>query len=137
MYKLEKKLNQLLRYAIVGFLSNLVSYLFYLFITYIGTSPKITMSVLYGIGATISFFGNRTFTFSHNGSLFGLSVRYIIVYFFGYLINLITLIIFVDKFMYPHQYVQAVAIFVVAGFLFISLKLFVFTNLNMLKDDRL
>ena len=129
--------KQLTRYAFVGIVSNLVGYLVYFLVTYLGATPKITMTLLYGVGAAIGYFGNRNFTFSHTGSLFGSSVRYFIAHFFGYVINLAILIIFVDHFIYPHQWVQAVAIFVVAVFLFIAFKFFVFKNLNALNVDRL
>ena len=95
------------------------------------------MSVLYGVGAASGYIGNRNFTFEHQGTLLGLGVRYLLAHFFGYFMNLALLFIFVDQFMYPHQLVQAVATFVVAGFLFIAFKFFVFTNLNVLNVDRL
>ena len=129
--------KQLTRYAFVGIVSNLAGYLVYLLVTYLGATPKITMTLLYGMGATIGYIGNRNFTFSHKGSLLGSGVRYFIAHFFGYFINLVILVIFVDYFMYPHQWVQVFAIFVVAGFLFIAFKFFVFTNLDVLNVDRL
>jgi putative flippase GtrA len=128
---------QLSRYAFVGIVSNLTGYLVYLLVTYLGVAPKITMTLLYGVGATIGYIGNRNFTFTHKGSLLGSGARYLVAHFFGYFINLALLIIFVDQFGYAHQWVQAVAIFVVACFLFIAFKFFVFTNLNALNVDRL
>ena len=44
----------------------------------------------------------------------------------GYLMNLAILFVFVDKMGFAHQWVQAVAIFVVAGYLFLAFKFFVF-----------
>ncbi len=129
--------KQLFRYAFVGILSNLTGYLVYLLITYLGVTPKITMTLLYGVGCTIGYIGNRNFTFSHKGSLLDSSARYFIAHFFGYFINLIILIIFVDHFMYPHQLIQIVAVFVVASFLFTAFKFFVFTDLNASNVDRL
>ncbi len=124
--KTQGSFKQLARYAIIGAVSNLSGYLVYLLVTYLGVMPKITMTLLYGAGATIGYIGNRNFTFVHKGSLLGSGVRYFIAHFFGYFVNLIILIIFVDQFGYAHQWVQAVAIFVVAGFLFIAFKFFVF-----------
>lgn len=135
--KIRGSFKQLTRYAFVGIVSNLAGYLVYFMATYLGSTPKITMTILYGVGAAIGYFGNRDFTFAHKGSFLGSSVRYLIAHFFGYFINLIILLIFVDHIGYAHQWVQAVAIFVVAGFLFIAFKLFVFTNLNALNVDRL
>jgi putative flippase GtrA len=128
--KTQGSFKQLARYAFVGIVSNLAGYLVYLLVTYLGATPKITMTLLYGVGATIGYIGNRNFTFSHKGSLLGSSVRYFIAHFFGYFINLVILIIFVDKFGYAHQWVQAIAIFVVAGFLFLAFRYFVFTDPN-------
>ena len=128
--KTQLSYKQLVRYILVGIVSNSIGYLAYLLITYLGATPKITMSILYGIGATIGYIGNRKFTFSHRGSLLGSSIRYFIAYFFGYFINLIILIIFVDSFMYPHHCVQAIAIIIVATFLFLANKIFVFPVVN-------
>ena len=122
--------EQLTRYAFVGIVSNLFGYLVYLLITYFWATPKITMTLLYGVGAAIGYIGNRNLTFAHKGSLLGSGVRYFMAHCFGYCINLALLIIFVDKFGYAHQWVQAIAIFVVAGFLFLAFKYFVFTDPN-------
>jgi hypothetical protein len=135
--KTQGSFKQLTLYTFVGIVNNLAGYLVYLFVTYFGAMPKIIITLLYGVDATIVYFGNRNFTLSHKGSLLGSSVSYFIAHFFGYFINFVTLIIFVNYFMYPHQWVQAVAIFVVACFLFIAFKFFVFTNLNVLNADRL
>ncbi len=121
-----KSAIQLFRYGLVGVASNLVGYMVYLLITYLGATPKITMSLLYGVGATIGFWGNRKLTFAYRGSLLGTGVRYIVAHSFGYFINLTILIVMVDKLGYAHQWVQAIAVFVVAAFLFLSFKFFVF-----------
>lgn len=128
---------QLTRYAFVGIVSNLAGYLVYLLVTYLGATPKLTMTLLYGAGAAIGYVGNRKLTFAHKGSLLGSGIRYFMAHCFGYCINLAILIIFIDKFGYAHQWVQAIAIFVVAGFLFIALRLFVFTDMNASNVDRL
>jgi putative flippase GtrA len=128
---------QLTRYAFVGIVNNLAGYLVYLLVTYLGVKPKLTMTLLYGIGAAIGYIGNRNLTFAHKGSLLGSGIRYFITHCVGYFINLAILIIFVDKIGYPHQWIQGIAIFVVASFLFIALKFFVFTDLNASNVDRL
>ena len=127
--------SQLTRYAFVGLMSNLAGYLVYLLVTYFGGTPKITMSLLYVVGATIGYIGNRNFTFTHKGSLLGSSARYFIAHSFGYSINIAILIIFVDRYGYAHQWIQAIAIFVVASFLFIAFKFFVFTDKNASNVD--
>jgi putative flippase GtrA len=126
IFKTRESVTQLFRYALVGLFSNVAGYLVYLALTYLGGTPKLTMTFLYGVGAAVSFFGNRSLTFEHQGSILGAGVRFGMVHCIGYLLNLSMLIVFVDKLGYPHQWVQGVAIFVVAAFLFLAFKVFVF-----------
>lgn len=135
--KTRGSLAQLTRYAFVGIVSNSAGYLVYLLFTYLGATPKLTMTLLYGVGAAVGYIGNRNLTFAHQGNLFGSGLRYLMAHCFGYCFNLVILIVFVDKFGYVHQWVQAVAIFVVAGFLFIAFKIFVFRDSNASKVGRL
>jgi putative flippase GtrA len=128
--KTRKSISQLFRYALVGFLSNVAGYLVYLALTYIGGTPKVIMTVLYVVGAAVGFFGNRNLTFEYEGSIMRAGGRYIIAHGAGYTINLSILILFVDKLGYAHQWVQAVAIFIVAAFLFLAFKVFVFPVTN-------
>ena len=118
--------KQLFRYGLVGIVSNLSGYLLFLLITYWDVEPKIAMTLLYVVGATIGFIGNRKWAFAHSGTLLEAGARYFIAHMFGYLINFLILLMFVDKLGYSHQWVQAGAIFVVAGFLFVAFKYFVF-----------
>ena len=120
--------GQFFRYALVGVFSNVTGYILYLLVTWLGVSPKIAMTALYSIGAIIGFIGNRQWTFSHQGGLFSCFTRYWFVHAVGYVMNLLILIIFVDHYDYNHQWVQAVAIIVVACFLFMMFKFFVFSN---------
>ncbi|MBF0460467.1 MAG: GtrA family protein [Magnetococcales bacterium] len=134
--QIRKSVTQLAHYFVVGILSNSVGYLMYLSATYLGATPKITMTLLYGVGAAIGFVGNRNLTFSYKGSLIRSGIRYIIVHCVGYVINLVILIVLVDRLGYPHQWIQAMAIFVVAGFLFLAFKFFVFTSVNISNTEK-
>lgn len=118
--------RQIARYIIIGLLSNAAGYSIYLFLTHFGLPPKIAMTLLYITTAALSFFGNQKITFSYSGKLLGASIRYVTVQATGYLINLAILMVFVDQLGYNHKIVQAIAIFIVACYLFVSLKLFVF-----------
>jgi len=110
----------------VGVTTNLALYLFYLLVTYLGTEPKMAMTISYIVGAVLGFIGHRTWTFMHKGALLGSSIRYIVAHVSGYLINFLVLLTFVDTLGYAHQWVQAAAIIVVAIFLFIAFRYFVF-----------
>lgn len=117
---------QLIRYGLVGLVSNLTIYFVYLLLAYRGIEPKMAMTLMYIIGALIGFVGNRKWTFTHRGSSFLAATRYAISHLLGYFLNYSILFILVDQLGYAHQWVQAAAIIIVAGFLFIVFKYFVF-----------
>lgn len=118
--------QQILRYALVGITVNLAGYLVYLLVTWLGVQPKSAMTSLYLLVVIAGFFGNRKLTFAHEGGMLGSGTRYALAHCAGYAINLSALVIFVDILGFPHQLVQACAVFLVAGFLFFAFKFFVF-----------
>jgi putative flippase GtrA len=123
-----ESMRQLIRYGLVGAASNAAIYFVYLLITYIGVAPKTAMTLVYIIGGCIGFIGNRKWTFAHRGGASRAAFGYVLAHLFGYLLNFLILFTFVDRLGYAHQWVQAAAILIVAGFLFILFKLFVFKD---------
>ena len=121
-------MRQLIRYGVIGVASNIATYLAYLLITFLGMEAKVAMTIVYLSGASIGFFGNRKWTFDHQGVASHAALRYMLAHAFGYLINLLLLYGFVDRMGYAHQWVQAAAIFIVAGFLFLIFKYWVFNE---------
>ncbi|MDO9213372.1 MAG: GtrA family protein [Methylococcales bacterium] len=117
---------ELIRYGLVGVASNATIYCVYLLITYLGVEPKAAMTLVYILGASIGFIGNRKWTFAHQGNATSAAIRYVLAHSFGYVLNFLILYTFVDHLSYAHQWVQAAAIIIVAGFLFIVFKYFVF-----------
>jgi putative flippase GtrA len=92
----------------------------------VGIEPKIAMNVVYIIGASIGFIGNRKWTFAHQGNATSVALRYMLAHLLGYLLNILILFILVDHLGYAHQGVQTLAIIIVAGFLSVVFKYFVF-----------
>ncbi|MGC7405613.1 GtrA family protein [Pandoraea pneumonica] len=123
-------IRPILRYAIVGIACNAIGYTAYLVLTWLGVPFKLAMSVLYVLGICISFLGNRNWAFEHRGNVAGTALRFGLAHAAGYLLNLALLTLFVDRLGYPHQWVQAAAIFVVGGFLFVVFKCFVFRHVQ-------
>lgn len=119
---------QLIRYGLVGLASNAAIYFIYLLITYLGMEAKSAMTLVYVLGATIGFVGNRKWTFAHRGDSSSAALRYVLAHLCGYLMNFLILYLFVDRLGYAHQWVQAAAIVIVAGFLFVVFKYFVFNE---------
>ncbi|RON92248.1 GtrA family protein [Pseudomonas fluorescens] len=119
-------LAQLLRYGLVGGAVNLGGYLLFLLITWLGMEPKVAMTVLYVVGASVGFWSNRNWTFGHRGRIGGPAIKYFGAHACGYLLNYVILSVFADHLHFPYRVVQAVAILVVAGFLFVTFKFLVF-----------
>jgi putative flippase GtrA len=118
--------KQILRYGIVGVLSNSTLYIAYLVLTHSGMEAKKAMSLLYLIGLCVSFLGNRKWTFAHQGNMKATVTKYLLSHASAYALNFLILFVFVDRFGYAHQWVQFISIFVIAGYLFILFKFFVF-----------
>lgn len=121
-----QKINQFIRYVFVGMASNAFGYIAYLLLTHFLFTPIVAVTVVYLLIASLSFLGNRKITFTHEVGMMWAGVRYIFAQLLGYGINLGMLIVFVDICGYDHRLVQAAAVVVVAGYLFISLKYCVF-----------
>ena len=121
-----KTWRQVFIYVFFGALINGLGYALYLFLTYFWGTPKLTITALYFVGASIGFFVNRRFTFRHDGDISFAGARYLLAHVAGYLLNLVLLLLFVDLLNFPHQIVQAIAVVVVAIFLFVVLRVFVF-----------
>lgn len=118
--------GQLLRYAVVGLVSNGFLYLSYLLLTKIGMGSKLAMTLLYALGVAQTFFFNKRWTFKHKGAQTTAFVRYCVAYGIGYLFNLLGLLLLVDQFGYPHEIVQGSLILSTAVLLFLLQKLWVF-----------
>jgi putative flippase GtrA len=121
-------IRQILRYGLIGLLSNASGYVLYLLLTHLGLTPTRAMTSLYLVAATLGFVGNRQWTFADQGSIHASAARYTLAHLLGYAINLAMLRILVDHYGYPHQAVQALAVFVVAFYLFIVFRTLVFTR---------
>jgi len=112
---------KVIRFAVVGFISNLVRYVVFLGLTIIGLGYKIAMSILYFVGVLQTFVCNKKWTFRHHVHLMVTLMRYISIYAFGYLINLIVM---VDNLGYSPM--REPGVLVLAVLLFVLQKAWVF-----------
>lgn len=120
--------RQLLRFGMVGLATNAAGYLVYLLVTSLGAPPKAAMTVLYAVGASLGFFGNRRYTFRHEGTALSTGWRYLLAHGCGYLLNLAIQLLVADHLGYPHELAQGLAVFVVAAFLFAAFRFVVFAQ---------
>ena len=123
---MKASLGQLVRYGIVGVLSNAIGFLLYLAMTAAGMEPKLAMTLLYAIGVAQTFYFNKRWSFRYGETQRPAFVRYCVSYALGYVINLIALWVLVDNLGYPHQIVQGALVLSLAVLLFVLQKFWVF-----------
>lgn len=122
---MSRLLSQAAKYIIVGLSTNALGYLLYLLLT-LALPPVASMFIAYASSAVASFLANKTYTFTYRGSLSKAGIRYIFVLCLGLVLNAAVLVIFALQLEFPHQLVQGAAIVIVAVFMFLASKYFVF-----------
>jgi len=121
-------IGQLIRYGIVGVISNAVGFILYLLLTEFGVEHKLAMTLLYAVGVAQSFIFNKRWSFRHGGTHGPAFVRYCTAYGIGYLINLAVLFVLVDQLGFRHQIVQGAMVITLAALLFLLQKFWVFRS---------
>lgn len=119
-------LQKIIRFIMVGLFSNSIGYGVYLLITWLGVPYKIAMTLLYCVGVTMSYIGNRKFTFASTQQVRLTLIKFIVAYAIGYALQYTILHILVVEFLIFHAYAQLCGSIVVAIYLFNMLRFFVF-----------
>ena len=123
---------ELLRYAQVGILLNTSTYLLYLLLTSLSMVPLSALFITYPVGYLAGFFAHKNHTFrfivkSNVGHKIGI---YIFIQLLGLVFNIICLNTFITLVGIPHQLAQLISLPLVACFLFVLMKTFVFNSNN-------
>ncbi len=121
-------LTQFIRFSIVGFVASVLCFSLYLLFTHFGAAPKLVMSLLYFFNMAICFVCNWRWVFANNQHFLNASGKYFFTQLIGYVLNLMALEIIADLLGYPHQLAQALGMIIVAAFLFIAFKFYVFPS---------
>ena len=117
----------MIRYGVVGVLNNLLAYVIYLALTWSWLEPKLAVTLLYPIGAMTAYVGHARYAFAYQGKHSYSVLRYIVAHLVGYAIDVSLLYVFTDRLGFPHQAVQASAVVIVGGVLYLLFKYWVFT----------
>lgn len=127
-YTNKQEILQFARCILIGLISNSIAFCIFLFLTYNGMEHKIAMSLLYFLNLSIGFFGNFSWVFSTDNSIWIVGSKFLFAHLLGYSMNFLILFIFVDQFGYSHKWVQLGAIILIAFFFLIIFKYFVFKD---------
>lgn len=118
--------KEFIRYAIVGAVTNVSGFLLYVLLTTLGVTPILTISLFYPIHIGSAFYLNKKWSFSHEGRISALAIRYLISYIGCYILNVAALKYFDGYLGFSHVTVQAVAVLIIIPLLFVTQKLWVF-----------
>lgn len=121
-----KLIKQMIRFGVVGLMSNVLLYVLYLFFTVMGMGHKTAMTLLFVAGTLQTFVFNKHWTFEHQGIVRASFAKYLLTYFFAYILNLAALFFFADQLGYEHQIVQGLMIVFIAVVLFILQRYWIF-----------
>lgn len=111
---------------LVGIGANASLYGFYLLLTANAVPPKTAMTIAYVLGTALTFTFNRLWTFEQRSDAAASLARYVTVYMMGYVVNFAVLAFLVDRMGYRHEYVQACMVVLLAFFIFVLQKFWVF-----------
>lgn len=87
------------------------------------------MTGLYDLGVAQTFYFNLNWCFGHQGSIPKAFTSYLVIYGFGFLLNIFALCLFVNRLGFRHQIVQGTMIIVLAIILFSLQKFPVFRKI--------
>ncbi len=110
------------RFIFVGILNTIVGYGAYFILLYLNIYYIFALLISSVIGITHSFIWNKKWTFKSKGDVRRESLRFISVYGMAFLINLVILALFVEKFMFDPKIAQIFALCIVTMISFFGHK---------------
>jgi len=121
--------GKLIRYGIVGAISNGLLYLLYVGLTLLlSLAPLLASTIVFAIGIGVTYIGNALWAFdrpkSHGYSL----PRYVLTYFSGFCVQIGVLSGLISVFGMPHLIAQLIGMGAAAVTIFLLLNLWVFRN---------
>jgi hypothetical protein len=94
------------------------------------------MTVLYALGVLQTFLFNKRWSFGDRGPKGVALLRYSVAYASGYALNYAMLAVFVDVLRLRHEYVQGVTVLLVAIYLIVLLRIWVFRGSGLALETR-
>ncbi|MHC8311052.1 GtrA family protein [Pseudomonas sp. GT1P32] len=124
-------LLQFIKYYLVGALVNAGGYAAFLILIHQKIEAKLAASILYVIGALISFWLNRKLVFDSTIHIRTSLLRLLIMLMAGYVLNILMLYIFVDLYNAPAWLIQIASVVLVSVFFYLVNKFYVHESDNL------
>ena len=131
MIKLLNKIitPQLVKFVFIGSINTVLCYtIFLLCIYFFHLHYVIALIVDYIFGILISYFWNRRWTFKSNGKISKEIRKFIFVYLVAFVLNYVSLLIFIDFFGIEAIFAQIIAIAIITPLTFLSHKMWSFVE---------
>jgi len=122
-----KFLHQLIKFGLVGVINTLIGLgAIYVLMYFFSTNPFISNFIGYGMGALISFYLNKLWTFSDKKPITKVLPKYIFIIFVSYTFNLISIYLAISV-LHINQYIsQLLGICIYSIIMFLCLRFYVF-----------
>ena len=112
-------------YIFFGILTNLIGIVFYIFLVRLNIYPLISLSICYSITIINNFRLNKKYTFHKKSSNLIDFFKFTLGYFWIYILNVITLLVFSDFLKVNNIVIQITFTFIAGILLFLYQKFFV------------
>jgi putative flippase GtrA len=129
-----RSLGRVLKFGVVGVVNNAVGYGLFVVLSLAGVGHVEAMTASYLVGMAISFWGNRSWTFGHRGSIWSTVSRFVAANLIGYAVNFVVLNAFVTGAGVPQIPAQLVATAIVAVCTFTLMRMWVFRLSSVAAD---
>lgn len=123
-----KTFYQTLRFGIVGVINTVIGYGVYFLMLRIKVAYVLALLISNIVGVTNSYFWNKYFTFKSRKKSFTELVRFLSVYAVTFLVNLVILMLMVEKVKMNKEIAQVVALFIVTLISFFGHKFWSFSK---------
>ena len=121
-------LKQFLRYNFVGLINTVVGFGLIVLLMYMGIDAVLSNAIGYGIGAILSYFLNKKYTFAYKNYSMRVAIKFFAVLGMAYLLNYMALMILLPHINPYAAQVASAVIYTLSAFL--MMKFLVFNNLN-------
>lgn len=118
----------IIRFAIVGIISNLILYALFLCLIFICVSNILSMTICYVLGVCQTFYFNKKWSFKNSGPILSSFLCYVVLYLSGYILNIISIYLLVSILGFNIIYIQAINIIVLALYLFLVQRFLIFQS---------
>lgn len=113
-------MSQPVKFGLVGALNTVVGYMSYLLLLALSSNYVFSLALGHGVAIVNSFIWNKRWTFRSKGETKGEAARFLLVYAFTFVANLLALALMVERLGWDPRYSQALLLIVMPAVAFLA-----------------